>query len=200
VHASEQDRPDVRRQREIWEHCLPGLDLEKLVFLDESGVNTAMFRRYGRCPQGQRLVDAAPAAHWQSNTLLAAVRLDGVVAPMVLDGPVDAESFAGYVERSLVPELRPGDIVIMDNLPAHKGPRVARAIEAAGCRLAYLPPYSPDFNPIEPMWSKVKSIVRKAAARTFEAVVDAVRTALLAVTPDDCYGFFCHCGYDATSN
>jgi transposase len=200
VHASEQHRPDVRRRREIWEHCLPGLDPDRLVFLDESGVNTAMFRRYGRCPRGQRLVDAAPAAHWQSNTLLAGVRLDGVVAPMVLDGPVNGESFAGYVERSLVPELRPGDIVIMDNLPAHKGERVARAIEAAGCRLVYLPPYSPDFNPIEPMWSKVKSIVRKAAARTFEALVDVLRAALLAVTPDDCYGFFCHCGYDATAN
>jgi transposase len=188
----------VRRLREIWAQCVPGVDLEKLVFLDESGVNTAMFRRYGRCPRGERLVGAAPAAHWQSDTLLAAVRLDGVVAPMVLDGPVDGESFAGYVERSLVPELAPGDIVVMDNLPAHKGRRVAAAIEAAGCRLVYLPPYSPDFNPIEPMWSKVKSVVRKAAARTFDGLVDAVKAALLSVTPADCEGYFEHCGYDAT--
>lgn len=188
----------MKRLREIWAQCVPGVDLDKLVFLDESGVNTAMFRRYGRCPRGERLVDAAPAAHWQSNTLLAAVRLDGVVAPMVLDGPVNGESFAGYIERSLVPELAPGDIVVMDNLPAHKGQRVAAAIEGAGCRLVYLPPYSPDFNPIEPMWSKVKSVVRKAAARTFDGLVDAVKAALQSITPADCEGYFEHCGYDAT--
>ena len=188
----------MKRLREIWAACVPGVDADKLVFLDESGVNTAMFRRYGRCPQGERLVDAAPAAHWQSNTLLSAVRLDGVVAPMVLDGPVTGESFAGYVERSLVPELRPGDIVVMDNLPAHKGARVSEAIESAGCRLVYLPPYSPDLNPIEPMWSKVKSAVRKAASRTFDTLIDAVRDALRSVTPEDCEGYFEHCGYNAT--
>lgn len=189
----------MRRLRDIWAACVPGIDVGKLVFLDESGVNTAMFRRYGRCPRGERLVDAAPAAHWQSNTLLAAVRLgDGVVAPMVLDGPVTGESFAGYVRQSLVPELRPGDIVVMDNLPAHKGAAVAEAVEGAGCRLVYLPPYSPDLNPIEPMWSKVKSVVRKAAARTFDALVNAVRDALQQVTAEDCDGYFEHCGYYAT--
>ena len=189
----------MRRLRDIWAACVPGIDVGKLVFLDESGVNTAMFRRYGRCPRGERLVDAAPAAHWQSNTLPAAVRLgDGVVAPMVLDGPVTGESFAGYVRQSLVPELRPGDIVVMDNLPAHKGAAVAEAVEGAGCRLVYLPPYSPDLNPIEPMWSKVKSVVRKAAARTFDALVDAVRDALRHVTAEDCDGYFEHCGYYAT--
>ncbi len=188
----------MRRLREIWAACVPGVDVEKLVFLDESGVNTAMFRRYGRCPRGERLVDAVPAGHWQSNTLLAGVRLDGVVAPMVLDGPVTGESFAEYVRLSLVPELRPGDIVVMDNLPAHKGAAVAEAIEHAGCRLAYLPPYSPDLNPIESMWSKVKSAVRKAAARTFDTLVDAVGDALRSVTAEDCEGYFEHCGYDAT--
>ena len=198
MHASEQDRPDVKCKREEWEQCLPGLDLEKLVFLDESGVTTAMARRYGRCPQDQRLVDSAPAGQWQSNTLLAAVRLDGVVAPMVLDGPVNGDSFAGYIERSLAPELEPGDIVVMDNLPAHKSQRVTQAIQAVGCSLVYLPPYSPDFNPIENMWSKVKASLRKAAARTFDSVVDAVAQALRAVTSDDCQGYFEHCGYDAT--
>jgi transposase len=190
----------VKRQREDWEQCLPGLDLEKLVFLDESGINTAMARRYGRCAQSQRLVDSVPAGQWQSNTLLAAVRLDGVVAPMVLDGPVNGDSFAGYIEQSLVPELAAGDVVIMDNLPAHKSQRVTQAIEGAGCTLVYLPPYSPDLNPIENMWSKVKASLRQAAARTFDTVVDAVGAALLAVTPDDCDGYFCHCGYDATPN
>lgn len=200
MHASEQERPDVKRKREQWEQCLPGLDLEKLVFLDESGINTAMARRYGRCLQSKRLVDSAPAGLWQSNTLLAAVRLDGVVAPMVLDGPVNGEVFASYIELSLVPELEAGDIVIMDNLPAHKNLRVTKAIEGAGCLLVYLPPYSPDFNPIENMWSKVKAWLRKAAARTFETVVEAVGEALLAVTTTDCQGYFSHCGYDATSN
>jgi len=199
-HASEQDRPDVKRKREDWEQCqcLPGVDFEKFVFLDECGINTAMARRYGRSPQGERLVDSAPAGQWQSNTLLSAMRLTGVVAPMVLDGPINGESFATYIEQSLVPELEPGDIVVMDNLPAHKSQRVTQAIEGAGCSLVYLPPYSPDFNPIENMWSKVKAWLRKAAARTFGGIVDAVAEALLAVTPDDCQGYFGHCGYDAT--
>ena len=189
----------MRRLREIWVASVPGVDVDKLVFLDESGVNTAMFRRHGRGPRGERLVDVAPAARWQSYTLLSAIRLgDGVVAPMVLDGPATGASFAEYVEQSLVPELRPGDIVVMDNLPAHKGAAVAQAIGRAGCRLVYLPPYSPDLNPIEPMWSKVKSAVRAAAARTFGALVDAVRDALRSVTAEDCDGYFEHCGYDAT--
>ena len=189
----------MKRKREEWEHSLPGLDLEKLVFLDESGINTIMARRCGRSPQGERLVDSAPAGQWQSHTLLAAVRLDGVLAPMVLDGPVNGDSFAGYIEQSLVPELEPQDIVIMDNLPAHKSRRVTQAIEQAGCSLVYLPPYSPDFNPIENMWSKVKASLRRSAARTFDRVVDAVAEALRAVSPDDCQGYFDHCGYDATA-
>jgi transposase len=188
----------VKRKREDWEQCVPGLDLEKFVFLDECGINTAMARRYGRCPQGERLVDSAPAGQWQSNTLLSAMRLTGVVAPMVLDGPINSESFASYIEQSLVLELEPGDTLVMDNLPAHKSQRVTQAIEDAGCTLVYLPPYSPDFNPIENMWSKVKARLRKAAARTFGSIVDAVRDALLAVTPEDCQGYFGHCGYDAT--
>jgi len=190
----------VKLKREIWQQCLPGLDLGKLVFLDESGISTAMVRRYGRCAQGQRLVDKAPAGTWHNNTLVAALRLNGVVAPMLVTGPINGDMFASYIEQSLVAELEPGDIVIMDNLPAHKSPRVAEAIEAAGCRLVYLPPYSPDFNPIEPMWSKVKARLRKAAARTFDTILDAVKNALLAVTPEDCDGFFSHCGYDAIPN
>jgi transposase len=190
----------VKSRREEWEQCLPGLNLEKLVFLDESGINTIMARRYGRCAQNKRLVDSAPAGQWQSNTLLAAVRLDGVIAPMVFDGPVNGDSFAGYIELSLVPELEPKDIVIMDNLPAHKSQRVTQAIEGAGCSLVYLPPYSPDFNPIENMWSKVKASLRKTAARTFESVIDAVAEALTSVTLEDCQGYFDHCGYDAIPN
>lgn len=185
----------MKTQREIWEACLPGLDLSRLVFLDECGINTLMARFLGRCPQGKRLVASSPAAYWQTTTLVSAVRLDGVIAPMMLPASINGDSFAGYVEQFLVCELTRGDIVIMDNLPSHKSQRVTDAIEGAGCTLVYLPPYSPDFNPIENMWSKVKACLRKAGARTFEALVDAVRDALLAVTPEDCNGYFEHCGY-----
>jgi transposase len=195
LHASEQNRPDVKLKREEWEQSMPGVDVEKLVFFDEIGVNTKMVRLYGRCPQSQRLIDFAPAGHYSNNTLLSGMRLDGIVAPMLLDGPVNGETFAGYVEQCLAPALEPGDILIIDNLPAHKSARVTAAIEAAGCTLVYLPPYSPDFNPIENMWSKVKESIRSAAARTLDAVVTAVGVALHSVTPSDCEGYFTHCGY-----
>jgi transposase len=187
-------------RREDWERSLPGLDVEKLLFLDESAVNTAMVRKTGRCPRGERLVDSAPAGLWQTSTLVAAIRLDGVVAPMVVNGPLNGESFAQYVESSLVAELTPGDIVVMDNLPVHKSKRVADAIEAAGGMLVFLPPYSPDLSPIEPMWSKVKTLLRAAAARTFEAVVTATSDALRSISAEDCDGYFTHCGYDALPN
>ena len=171
--------------------------MEKLLFLDESAVNTAMVRDCGRCPRGERLVASAPAGLWQTRTLVAAIGLDGVVAPMVIDGPLNGELFAQYVEASLVAELEPGMIVIMDNLPVHKSKRVADAIAAVGCTRVFLPPYSPDYNPIENMWSKAKALLRAAAARTFEAVVDATGEALRSITPEDCDGYFRHCGYDA---
>ena len=154
-----------------------------------------MARLLGRCPQGKRLVASSPAAYWETITLVSAVRLDGVIAPMMLPGSINGDSFAGYVEQFLVSELIRGDIVIMDNLPAHKVAGIREAIEAAEASLVYLPPYSPDFNPIENMWSKIKACLRKTGARTFEALVDAVRDALLAVTPEDCDGYFEHCGY-----
>lgn len=185
----------MKRKRQDWEQCLPGLDLDKLVFFDECGVNTKMARLYGRCPEGRRLADSAPAGHYQTLTLMSAVRLDGVVAPMLLDGPLNAQSFAGYVEDCLVPTLAPGDILIMDNLPAHKSPRVTLAVERAGCLLVFLPPYSPDFNPIENMWSKVKAYLRTAGARTFDALVEALGDALRSITQADREGYFEHCGY-----
>src|SRR5580698_2471950 len=200
VHASEQNRPDVMLKREEWEQCMPGLDLDKLVFFDEIGVNTKMVRLHGRCPAHQRLIDFAPAGHYSSSTLMSGMRLDGVVAPMLLDGPVNGETFAGYVEECLAPALEPGDILIIDNLPAHKSERVTAAVEGAGCMLVYLPSYSPDFNPIENMWSKVKASIRAAAARTWDAVVDAVGVALHTVTLSDCEGYFSHCGYGDTPN
>jgi len=174
------------------------LDVGKLVFFDETGVKTTMARLHGRCPKGQRLVDSAPAGSYETLTLMSAMRLEGVVAPLLLDGPVNAQTFAGYIEENLVPALEPGDILIIDNLPAHKSLRVTEAVEGAGCQLVYLPPYSPDLNPIENMWSKVKAILRTAAARTFDTLVDAVNLALRAITPADCEGYFDHCGYGDT--
>jgi len=132
----------VKQKREDWAECLPGLDLNKLVFFDESGVNTTMARLHGRSPKGKRLVDSTPAGCYQTLTLMSAIRLDGIVAPMLLDGSVNAATFAGYIEECLVPVLEPGDILIIDNLPAHKSVRITEAVEGAGCKLVYLPPYS----------------------------------------------------------
>jgi transposase len=176
---------------------VPALAVERLVFIDESGAKTNMARRYGRGPRGARVVDAAPAGHWATTTMVCAIAADGPRAPFVLEGALDADAFAVYCERVLAPALRPGDVVVLDNLGPHKDARARAAIEAAGAAVLFLPPYSPDLNPIENMWSKVKALLRKAAARTFEALLAAIKDALAAVTSADCRGFFRHCGYDA---
>ena len=188
----------MAERRAQWAAMLPTLDPDKLVFLDESGAQTNLARTRGRCREGERLASAVPHGHWKTYTMVGAVRLDGPCAAALVDGPVDADVFRAYVELVLVPALRPGDVVVMDNLQPHKAAGVREAIEAAGATLLYLPPYSPDFNPIENMWSKVKQLLRSAAARTFEALRDAVWAAMDAVTGDDCRGFFAHCGYAAT--
>lgn len=167
------------------------------MFVDESGAKTNMTRLYGWGPRDQRVVDRTPHGHWKTCTMLAAVRLQGPLAAATIDAAVDAESFIVWTRQVLVPCLRVGDVVVMDNLPAHKNPRVAQAIHAVGARLIYLPPYSPDFNPIEPMWSKVKASLRAAAARTFDALGTAIDAAFASVTVQDCHGFFNHCGYHA---
>jgi transposase len=177
---------------------LKNVPVEKLVFLDESGARTNMTRLYGRAPVGQRVVSKVPHGHWKTCTMLCAVRLSGPLAAVTLDGAVDADTFLVYIREVLVPQLRPGDVVVLDNLQAHKASGVKQAVETAGAILVYLPPYSPDFNPIENMWSKVKSHLRRLATRTFEALGDAVDEALSSVTPGDCQGFFRHCGYSAT--
>lgn len=140
----------------------------------------------------------APHGHWKVVTAVAAVRPGGLHAPFTIDCPVDAEVFEAYATRVLAPTLRPGDVVVMDNLAAHKRPAVRQAIEAAGATVLYLPPYSPDFSPIEPCWSKAKRVLRTIAARTVEALHEAFAAALAAITPDDIAGCFRHCGYDAT--
>ena len=154
-----------------------------------------MVRLHGRCPQGQRLLSKAPAGHWQTTTMIAAIGLDGVHAPFALDGAVDTDAFLVYVERVLLPTLHGGEIVVLDNLSCHKHPRVQELIKSAGAEVWYLPPYSPDFNPIEPMWSKIKQTLRSLAVRTFEGLIQAIRIALDKVSRQDLAGWFTHCGY-----
>lgn len=165
------------------------------MFLDESGANTQMTRRYGRSLVGQRLVCPVPQGHYQTTTLIAAVRLQGPQAPWMFDGPLDGELFLAWVKQGLVPGLHRDDVVILDNLATHKVAGVQAAIEAVGARLEYLPPYSPDFNPIENLWSKVKQGLKSRAPRTARQLSKAAGAAFGTVTPEDCHGFFLQAGY-----
>jgi len=157
-----------------------------------------MARRYGRAPKGERLRAAIPHGHWKTMTFIAGLRLDGLVAPFVFDGPINAVTFEAYVEQFLVPELRPGDIVVMDNLSSHKRPKVPALIEAAGASVLYLPPYSPDFNPIEKLFAKFKALLRKAAERTVEGLWSAIAKTLDRFTPRECANYFEAAGYEPT--
>lgn len=172
------------------------LDPDKLVFIDETGASTKMARLRGRAPKGERCRASVPHGHWKTTTFTAGLRLSGLVAPMVLDGPMDGPAFLAYVRQVLVPELRPGDTVVMDNLPAHKLTGVREAIEEAGARLLYLPPYSPDFNPIEKAFSKLKALLRQAAARTVDSLWSAIATAIERFQPDECRNYFAAAGYE----
>ncbi|MFC6738979.1 IS630 family transposase [Methylobacterium tardum] len=196
AHATEQDRPDVKAAREAWFQDQPDLDPARLVFLDETWTSTNMARTRGRAPRGERLRSGVPHGHWKTTTFVAGLRLSGLSAPFVLDGPINRDAFQTYVERVLVPELTPGDTVVMDNLGSHKGPAVRAAIEAAGARLLFLPPYSPDFNPIEMAFSKLKALLRKAAERTVEGLWTAIGQLIDTITPDECANFFRAAGYE----
>jgi transposase len=173
----------------------PLRDMRQYVFLDECGVTTDLLRRYGRSPRGERLHDHTPCSHWQAHTIIAALRLEGVSAPAVFDGPIDSPSFQAYVEQVLVPTLRPGDVVVLDNLAVHKQPAVRAAIEGVGAQLRFLPPYSPDFNPIELAFAKLKAFLRAARPRTFDHVNALVAAALDLFTPPECRNYVRHCGY-----
>jgi transposase len=196
--AAERDRPDVRHKRATFRGRAAAIDPGRFVFRDETGVNTALARLYGRAPRGDRLVGKVPQGHWQMTTLVAGIRADGPVAPFAFTGAMDGPTFRAYVEQVLAPCLRPGDLVVLDRLAAHRGRAVARAVRRAGAGVWYLPPYSPDYNPIEHIWSKVKGALRTAAARTQEALWEALRQAVAAVTPQDCRNSLAHCGYHAT--
>ena len=181
--------------RHQWKASQPVLDASKLVFIDETGTNTKMVRARGRCRTGQRLIGQAPWGHWKTTTFVAGLRCDRISAPCVLDGAMDGPGFLTYVETILVPSLSAGDIVVMDNLPAHKVDGVRMLIEAAKATLVYLPPYSPDLNPIEMAFAKLKALLRKAAARTRDILWDKISEALHAFTPQECANYFRHAGY-----
>ena len=177
----------------------PTGDVAPLVFLDEPGITTNLLRRYGRAPRGARVHDHAPGGRWQTSTFLAAWRVTGLTAPGVFDGAIDGESFRAYIDQILVPPLHPGDIVIADNLGAHKVAGIQRALQAAGATLWYLPPYSPDLNPIELCFAKLKALVRTARCRSTETLWPFLGQCLAHFSPDECRNYFRHCGYSAAT-
>ena len=195
AHASEQQRPDVLRRRRARVEAQPDLDPEKLVFLDETGASTTMARRAGRALRGHRCRAPVPHGHWKTTTFVGALRLSGMTAPMVLDGAMYGAAFLAYVEKMLVPTLEPGDIVVMDNLPAHRSAAVRDAIQGAGAELRFLPPYSPDLNPIEMAFSKLKAYLKRRAARTVNELCDAIGEASDNFTPTECQNYFSAAGY-----
>ena len=195
LHASERDTERVQQARAAYQEEIAALAPQRFKFIDESGVNLAMTRRYGRAPQGERVIGPVPQNYGANVTMLAALGSRGVEAVMTIDGATAAEVFQGYVEQVLRPTLRPGDIVIMDNLRAHKVAGIREAVEQAGAQLLYLPPYPPDLSPIEPCWSKLKTALRTAQARTREALEQAMALALATITVSDAHHWFHHCGY-----
>jgi len=185
----------VAAARRRWTETLPLHDVAQFVFVDESGVTTDLLRRYARSLRGTRVSDHTPCSHWQTHTVVAALRTTEFGATAVFDGPIDTDTFRAYVEQVLVPTLRPGDVVILDNLAAHKQPEVRVAIEQAGGHLRFLPPYSPDFNPIELAFAKLKAFLRAARPRTFQQVCDLIAAALGLFMPAECAAYVRHCGY-----
>jgi transposase len=169
--------------------------MERLVFIDETWATTNMTRRYGRSRRGKRLVASVPHGHWKTTTFIGALRAGGLTAPTVFDGAINGASFLAYVQQVLVPTLKPGDIVILDNLSSHKVAGVREAIETAGAELRYLPPYSPDLNPIEQMFAKLKALLRKVAARSVEALWTAIGDLVDTFAPDECRNYIRHSGY-----
>lgn len=187
----------MQAARREWIESQPTLDVTKLVFLDETGASTNMTRTRGRAPQGERCVASMPHGHWKTTTFIAGLRYNDITAPMVLDGPMDGEAFLVYVRTFLCPTMHPGDIVIADNLPSHKVAGVRAAIEAAGATLRYLPPYSPDLNPIEKLFSKLKTLLRKAAKRSIDALWNEIGQLLQRFSPEECTHYFQSSGYHA---
>ncbi|HXC76005.1 MAG TPA: IS630 family transposase [Candidatus Acidoferrum sp.] len=195
LHASEQDRADIARRRTRWKAHQGRLDPRRLVFIDETWAKTNMTRRYGRCRRGARLVAKVPHGRWRTLTFLAALRHDRITAPCVIDGPINGASFRAYIEQFLVPTLSPGDVVVMDNLGSHKGKAVRRSIRSAGAKLFFLPRYSPDLNPIEQVFAKLKTLLRKTDPRTIEATWRSIGSLLDRFTPQECANYLANAGY-----
>ena len=196
-HASEQERDDVEASREAWFEGQLDLDPLRLVFIDETSISTSMARRFGWALRGERCRASVPFGHWKTTTFVAGLRVDRIDAPMTFEGALDGEAFRAYVEQLLAPTLSTGDIVVMDNVALHKVAGVAEAIAAKGASVLYLPAYSPDLDPIEKFFSKFKSVLQRIAARTADALEEAVAEALRSVTPEECRNYFAACGYDA---
>jgi transposase len=184
--------------RELWRRKFAQANAGALVFLDESAAKTNLTRLRGRAPRGERVYDHTPAGHWCATTMIGSIRLDGTTACMTIEDATDTDIFRAYVQHVLIPTLKPGDVVILDNLSPHKNPQTTRLVEQAGASVRYLPPYSPDLNPIEQMWSKVKAMLRSAKARTQRALEAAIACALASVTSADAMGWFASCGYSIT--
>jgi transposase len=195
LFAAEQDRPDVARKRLRWKAHQGRFNPARLIFIDETWAKTNMTRVRGWAPRGRKLLAKVPQGHWRTLTFLAALRCDRIDAPCVIDGPINGESFLAYVEQVLVPTLKAGDIVVIDNLGSHKGKAVRRAIRATGAHLFFLPPYSPDLNPIEQVFAKLKTLLRKAAERTVEATWKRIGSLLPAFPPQECANYFRNSGY-----
>lgn len=195
LRAQEQDSAENLWLRQSWRELVAGIDPACLVFVDESGVTTEMTRRYGWGPRSERVREAVPAGHWRTLTVLAALTTEGVLASMSIESPTDGDVFLAFVEQALGPQLQPGHVVVLDNLAAHKVDGVRRSIESRGASLLYLPPYSPDFNPIEQAWSKLRQLLRGVKARLIEHLDPALTRAIAALTPQDAQAYFQHCGY-----
>jgi len=200
LRASEQEREDIAKKRDEWRKFQEVVDARRLVFLDESGLKTNMTRRYGRARNGKRCLDSAPCGHWETVTILSSIRLDGTTESLVFDGAVDRKMFDAYIKQCLALTLRHGDIVVMDNLNAHKSQEVRDVIRLHQAEVLFLPAYSPDFNPIEKMWSKVKQILRGIKPRTEEELFAATAIALDAISAHDAKGWFNSCGYTASQS
>jgi transposase len=188
-------RADVAEARRLWQELQSKLDVTQLIFLDETWAKTNMTRLHGRSPRGERLIGSAPYGHWKTTTFLAGLRYDGIVAPLVLDGPINGAAFLAWVEQFLAPTLQPGQVVIADRLGSHKVAGVREAIEAQGASLMLLPPYSHDFNPIEQVFAKLKALLRKAAPRTREALWRTIGHKLSCFGPSECRNYLQNCGY-----
>lgn len=195
LHASERDRPDVQAERRNWRRKSRRFSAKHLVFIDQTGISTQMHRDHGRAPIGQRVTGAIPENHYQSSTLMGALRLNGEFESMVYKGGTDVAAMSTFIESQLAHLLKPGDIVVWDNLSTHHSPTVIQAITRTGAEVCPLPPYSPDMNPIEELWSKVKNLLKGTAARTQDALINGLNQALQQITPLDIQHWFIHCGY-----